>query len=261
MSEAHPAVVARVHALVADPTDADSLLDSWLRRFGGVADRALRRTVLAECLAETDDGSLLGLLLRIDGRVANGNAACRSLASELALTPSILLSLPYDRVAELYAAARTSGHDRLAARFLGHPDDGVKAPAANPHLDVSAGQRTAAARGRDRMLLDRLMHDRDPRVIAALLDNPRITERDVVRIAAMRPTSAEILTRLAAHARWGQLYRVRKTIAFNPATPAALARPLLPLLLRQHLVELAASGVLSGPVRDEVRALLRPATG
>ncbi|MES2639117.1 MAG: hypothetical protein V4850_06525 [Myxococcota bacterium] len=260
MDAAPPAVVTRARALIAHPEQADPHVGIWLRRFASVADRALRRTVLADLLAETDDGSLLGVLARIDARAANGDAACRSLSAELALTPSVLNDLPYDRIAELYAASRAADLPRLSARFLGGRGAGKRVEPHNPHLDVSAGQRTSAARSVDRLVLDRLLHDRDPRVIAALLDNPRITERDVVRIAAMRPTSAAILERVAAHLRWGQRYRVRKTLAFNPSSPFSLAAPLLPTLLRQHLAELSTSQVLTPELRAEVTALLAART-
>lgn len=256
MDTAPPAVVDRARALVARPEEADPHVAIWLRRFAAVADRALRRTVLGDLLAETDDGSLLGVLARIDGRAAGGDAACRSLSAELALTPSVLNDLPYERIADLYAAARAADLPRLSARFLGRRGDGKAVDPHNPHLDVSAGERTSAARSADRLVLDRLLHDRDPRVIGVLLDNPRITERDVVRIAAMRPTSTAILELVAAHGRWGQRYRVRKTLAFNPASPFSLAAPLLPTLLRQHLAELSTSQVLTPELRSEVAALL-----
>ncbi|MFZ5478388.1 MAG: hypothetical protein ACOZNI_16590 [Myxococcota bacterium] len=256
---AHPAVVARFHALIADPAEADVLLGGLLRRFVAVADRGLRRTVLIEAIGALDDGSLLGVLHRVDRRAEEGDATCRWLATELAITPSVLHELPYERTLELYGAARAAGEDRVARRFLGarHDPDLPRPPDANPHLDVSAGERTAAARGRDRMKLDRLLHDRDVRVIAALLDNPLITERDAVKIAAMRPTTGEILERLAAHARWGQRYRVRKAIAFNPHAPSPLARAILPTLLRQHLVELSDSQVMPEELRADVTGLLK----
>jgi hypothetical protein len=256
MDRAHPAVVERLRAFLADAGEADALLAGWLRRFAAVADRPLRRTVLADLLAETDDGSLLGVLLRIDTRAAIGDGACRALAAELALTPSVLEALPYERTVDLYAAARAAELPRLAARFLGRRGDDAGVEPQNPHLEISAGERTSAARSRNRLVLDRLLHDRDPRVIAALLDNPILTERDVVRIAAMRPTSAKILGMIAAHLRWGSRYRVRKAVAFNPASPLALSRPLLPTLLRQDLAALASSQVLSDELRDEIHALL-----
>ena len=80
-----------------------------------------------------------------------------------------------------------SGNERLARRFLhDRPREDCPDPQNNPAMDRSAGERTALARRRDRLTLDRLTRDRDPRVIAVLLDNPVLLERDVVRIAAGR---------------------------------------------------------------------------
>jgi hypothetical protein len=253
---AHPAVVTRAREVAEDAGLADPILDGWMRRFTGVADRALRRTVLATCVAETDDGSLVGCLARLDARARLGEAASRWMLTELALTPSVLLEMPYDRVLDVYAAARAAGLDDVAARFLGTAAREAPAP-TNPHMDADPGTRTALARGRDRMVLDRLLHDRDPRVASALLDNARITERDVVRIAAMRPTHPDILRAIAAHPRWAHRRQVRRAVAFNPATPPPLARQVLATLLRQDLVEIAGSHLLAAPLRDAARAILR----
>lgn len=107
------------------------------------------------------------------------------------------------------------------------------------------------------MELDRLLHDRDPRVIGALLNHPRLVEADVVRVAAMRPTNTAILEKIATHPRWGQQYRVRKALAFNPNTPPALARQVLPTLLAQDLKELAGSIPLPRELQEEMLALTR----
>ncbi len=277
MSDAPPAVVTRLRALRDDADAADALLASWLRRFAAVADRGLRRHVLFNLATEADDATLLALLLRVERRARGGDAVCRWLQTELALTPSVLLDLPYGRCAELYAAARDAGEIDLGRRFLGAhalgpvripgapPDDDLprarsnaaaRMADANPHLDMSAGVRTSSARQRDRLVLDRLLHDRDPRVIAALLDNPRVTERDVVRVAAMRPSRGDILSLIAAHPRWSQQYRVRKAIAFNPDTPSPLARQLVHTLLRQDLVALAGSRATPEHLRAAIQTQL-----
>lgn len=253
----HPSVVERVATLRAEPTLADPVVNRWYQRFVAVADQKLRRTVLRECLLQADDGTLLGALARLDTRAEQGDAACRWMSTELALTPSILLELPYDRLADLYVAARATGLDRVVMRLYGdRPASGTEST-ENPHLDASAGERTARARSRDRQTLDRIAHDRDPRVIAALLDNPLVTERDVIRVAALRPTNPEVLRVVAAHPRWAGRYRVRKALAFNPATPTSLARQLIPTLLRQDLNEIAGSGVLAAELRETVREWLR----
>ncbi len=262
MPVAHPAVVARLQELQQQPEQADVYLDRWLRRFMATRERELRRQVMYECLCEADDGTLLGVILRLEARAKEGEANSRWLLTELALTPAVLFELPYDRLVDLYAAARDAELPQLAQRFLGAQSLRPNAPnEGNPHLDRPAGVRTTQARKGDRLELDRLRHDRDPRVIRALLDHPRLVEGDVIRIAAMRPTSAVILENIAAHPRWGQRYRVRKAIAFNPHTPPALSMQVLPTLLAQDLRELAGNIPLPPGARDPVPGLLRPPVG
>ena len=253
MPAAHPAVVARLRELVEQPEQADLYLDRWLRRFVATRERELRRQVIYECLCETDDGTLLGVVLRLEARAKEGEPNCRWLLTELALTPAILFELPYERLVDLYAAARDAELPQLAKRFLGAKSVQPEPPKeGNPHLDRPAGVRTARARRGDRLELDRLRHDRDPRVISALLDHPHLVEGDVIRVAAMRPTSAVILEKIASHPRWGQRYRVRKAIAFNPHTPPALSRQVLPTRLAQDLRDLAGSVLLPPEIREQV---------
>lgn len=254
---AHPAVVARIHALIADPNEADALLLPWLRRFKALKDRSLRRTVLVEHMSGLDDGSLLGLIYRLEQRAATGEHLCRWMLLELALTPSALMDLPYERLIDLYAAARASGQDNLAQRFMGAHPIKEGSQEGNPHLEQSPGERTTAAHQTDRMKLDRLLHDRDLRVVRTLLDNPRIVERDVIRMAALRPTHAALLQYIAAHPRWGQNYRVRKALSFNPASPPALSRQILPTLMVQDLRELSKSQGASPELRADILKLLQ----
>jgi hypothetical protein len=237
----HPAVLERLKQLQAVPEEADLFLEPWLKRFKAIKDRSLRRIVLLELLDSLDDGSLLGLLLRLDTRARLGDAACRWMTTELALTPAVLMELPYERLIELYGAARDSGILELSERFLGGVAGLEQSREGNPYLELSAGERTAKARHGDRFTVDRLLHDRDVRVIAALLENPLLLERDVVRVAAMRPTNQAILETIAGHRRWGQCYRVRVALAGNPYTPPVLAAQVQKTLLTQDVRKILAS--------------------
>ncbi|GDX79529.1 hypothetical protein LBMAG42_13400 [Deltaproteobacteria bacterium] len=261
MPLAHPAVLARLALHRDDPADADTLLTAWRRRFVSVADLQLRRTVLHEGLNGLDDASLIAVLDRLDLNARGGDAECRWMLSELALNPSVVHELPYARVTELYMAARDAGFRDVAARFLGdRPAVGAPGAENNPHLDLSPGVRTSAARARDRLLIDRLLHDRDPRVIRALLDNPRLVERDAIKIAALRPTAPEVLEAVAQHARWGRNYRVKKALVFNPCTPTSLSRQLLRTLLRQDLLAVRDTGSVGLELRADANLLLTPQT-
>lgn len=257
--------VPALQALIEDTDTVDATLDAWLKRFAAVQDRGLRRTVLVEAMASVSDVTLLAILARLPNRSSTGDALCRWMSAEIALTPSVLLDLPYARVQDLYALAHTAGLPSIAARFLpGAVSPQAVKPEGNPFLEISAGERTAKARRGDRLTIDRLMRDRDPRVIRALLDNPILQELDVVRIAANRPTAPAVLETVAAHPRWAVRYRVRKALAFNPCTPPAMTRLLLPTLLMQDLEEISSSMLLEELLREEALRLLqlraRPAT-
>lgn len=253
----HPGVLERLAAYRDDPAAVALLLDPWMRRFRGVPDGALRRTVLREGLAALDDASLIAALDQLDARARNGDGDSRWMLGELAVNPGVLQDLDYDRRVDLYAAARDAGYREVAARFLGDRRPPIaKAPEDNPHLDLAPGVRTSAARAQNRLLLDRLLHDRDPRVIRALLDNPRVVERDAVAVAALRPTAPEVLEAVATHPRWSRSYRVKKALVFNPCTPTSIARSLVRTLLRQDLLALRDTGAVSVELRADANLLL-----
>ncbi len=230
------------------------------RHVGALPEREMRRTLLTGRVAQMADSELVALLTLLVGRVSEGAPGARVLLIELALDDSVLSTLSYGRKAAAYALARRVGAEGVARMFLSpRPRENLTADEAiddNEHLSLPLGMRRSAARTRDRMLLDRLVHDRDPRVIALLLDNPRVVERDVVRIAAMRPTQPDVLAVVARHRRWSGNYRVRKALACNPYTPRPVAIRLLPSLMVQDLRLALQSASLDPLVEEEMRRLL-----
>ena len=118
----------------------------------------------------------------------------------------------------------------------------------NEHLALPTGIRRKIAKGSDRDLLDRALRDRNPLVIRDVLNNPRLTESDAVRLAAARPTTATILGLLADHRKWSLRYRVRLALACNPHTADPVAERLIATLMAQDL-----SLVINGAGISEVR--------
>jgi hypothetical protein len=100
---------------------------------------------------------------------------------------------------------------------------------------LTLGERKSLARRPDRNVLERLLLDPHPDVISRLLKNPRLTEDDVVRLAARRPGLPDVLTAIARDPKWLHRARVRLTLVLNPDTPGALAAPIVGLLMRQDL--------------------------
>lgn len=231
------------------------------RQVDQVPERGMRRARTSEVVQELDDAQLVGLLALLVRRIGEGHAPARQVVQELALEPSVFQDLPYERVEAAYRLAKAADLGGVARLFLGSALEGVldrtERSSHNRHLDLPAGVRRSAARGRDRFVLDRLLHDQDPRVVRTLLGNPRLVERDVIKIAALRPTRPEILAEVAAHPRWSSRYRVRKALACNPHTPQPIARRLVPTLMVQDLVLALEAGVFPPELQGDVRAVIR----
>ncbi len=220
----------------------------------------MRREVLRTCLQESDDAAVVALLERIYKGTVSGRNMHRELMQELALDASLLHELGYDRITDLYEVAHWAGLPNVTRMFLGERHRGnvtaAEAMDDNEHLELSAGERRTLARGKDRFSLDRIVHDRDPRVIATFLDNPRAVEADVVKVAAMRPTKPEILRVIARHRRWATRYRVRLALICNPYTPLPIAIQLIPTMLLQDLRELVSAIPVQPELRQAARAAL-----
>ncbi|MCB9779520.1 MAG: hypothetical protein H6742_13235 [Alphaproteobacteria bacterium] len=231
------------------------------RRIHSLPERAMRRAVLREVMLELDVDALVSTLRHAVARGNNGRGHARELLQELALEPTVFREMSYDTVQAAYSRSRAQDLPEVASMFLSarheHNPTVDEAFQGNDYIDHPVGVRREWARGRDRDRLDRLLHDRDHRVVAHLLDNPRIIERDVVKVAAMRPTRPEVLLLIARHGRWSSRYPVRKALALNPYTPDPIKRRLLPTLMRQDLRQGLEAGVLSDELREEALRLLR----
>jgi len=217
----------------------------------------MRLAVLREMLSALDSDRAVSALGLLHDRATSGHASARLVLQELALDADLFLAMPYPVRSVAYTKACRAGRDDVARMLLiGGPKTNptvAEASTDNEYASESVGERCSAARGKDRFKLDRLLHDRDYRVIRILLENPILVERDVVKIAAMRPTRPDVLREIAGHRKWASRYAVRKALGVNPNTPPSIARRLLPSLLKQDLRAVAHAG----SVPEEIRALAR----
>jgi hypothetical protein len=100
---------------------------------------------------------------------------------------------------------------------------------------LTLGERKALARRPDRDTMQRLLRDPHPDVIRMLLGSGRVTEEDVVRLAAHRPCRPDVLSEIARAPRWAHRSRVRMSLVLNPDTPVEIAIGIAGLLMRQEL--------------------------
>jgi hypothetical protein len=155
------------------------------------------------------------------------------------------LGIPYEQLAEIYGEARRAG--LLAAALLVTPLPTRVAPDGDPSSalagEMSLGHRRALARTLSPAIMDRLAADADAGVVRELLRNPRLTEREVLRLATRRPARQDVLETIAA-SRFGQRPTVKTALARNPYSPPALALRLLAHLPGKALLEMSNDGTL-----------------
>jgi hypothetical protein len=126
---------------------------------------------------------------------------------------------------------------------------------------LSIGEKVSIARRGGPAILVHLRHDPTPRVVAALLDNPRLTEGTLAPVVHGERTPPQVLELIAADRRWGARYSLRLALARNAATPLGVALRLLAGLHKPDLRGLAADSRLAEPLRRRARLLLGDLAG
>lgn len=116
---------------------------------------------------------------------------------------------------------------------------------------MGVGERVTLARRAPGETLTRLCADIDPRVVAAALENPRLTEERLLPLVQSARTTPQRLRLVARHPRWSCCYEVRLALCRNPLTPLADALALLPFLRHPDLASLAAGEGVPALVRFE----------
>lgn len=210
------------------------------------------RTLAAErALLELDAGDIVLLLAALQRNAAQSARAGDALA---VVVGALHNDLPLARRTEIALAARARGETLVASLVRGPESQRSYHEGQETHVDIriesmTLGHRRALARTRDKDLLARLAHDKDPGVVHNLLANPMLTESDVVRIAARRPARGEVLTEIFRSPRWGTSRAVRRALALNPYTPVELALRAVSLLLVQDCAQVASDSGLHPAVR------------
>jgi hypothetical protein len=237
--------------------------------------RDARMRVLA-VVAAFGEGDPIAWVEALDGIIARAHTVDdpgATLALEVCTHAAADPSLPYAVRQRLYEAATERELSAVARLFLVASPTAPLPPELAKQLKperplrpqarpLTLGERKALARThrRDQLLL--LLRDPHPAVVAILLDNPHVTEANIVTIAAMRPAVPESLAKVAAHSKWSVCHAVKRALVLNPSTPLADAIRIATTLRVQELAEIAADPGLPEALRDhaaDVRRRIRDA--
>jgi hypothetical protein len=239
-------------------------------RLKALRDPRMRVLALIDAFNDGDPAMWVEALATIVTRSHVAGDADASEAVETLTHAAADPALGYDMRQALYEAAIEQGLSAIARLFLSaspaHPSGPTltaERPLKPTGRPLTLGERKSLARTHRREQLLLLVRDPHPDVVRILLDNPHVTEQEIVRIAAARPGVPASLSLLATHPRWSVRHAVKRALVFNPATPLADAiritttlrpnelaelaiDPALPEPLRRHAADVAASAALSG---------------
>ena len=177
-------------------------------------------------------------------------------------------SLPYELRQRLYTAAVERNLPTIARLFLLASPQGELPHQLTKQLGperplrptdsrpLTLGERKALARTHRRDKLTLLIRDPHPQVVAIVLDNPHITEQDVVKMASARPAVPESLAKIAVHSRWSVRHAVKRALVLNPSTPLADAIRIATTLRAPELAELANDHSLPETLRKHATEVL-----
>jgi hypothetical protein len=235
-------------------------IEHILARLRALRDPRMRVLALIQAFCEDDPTAWVHAIAAIMTRAHVHDDPDTAEALDAILRAAADPALPYAVRQHLYEAASDQHLAAIARLFLVaspttmKPEQLARSLAPERPLKptgrpLTLGERKALARTHDREQLLLLLRDPHPAVVAILLDNPHLTEPDVVRIASARPAVPASLARLAGHPRWSVRHAVKRALVLNPSTPLADAIRIATTLRSLELRELAADPSLPEPLR------------
>lgn len=237
-------------------THDNSLLKKLISTLQAVPDAAMRSHILAEKVQGLPVSQAAELLQAvIVGASRHKGPYC--LLLDAFSVPLLTQRMGNGFMSDLYAAARDQGLEELVS-LLSRPDASRAADQEpGPQDDLPAGVRMSRAKTLNRNQLKRMLADTDRRVIHTLLQNPALTESDVLKLCSRRPAAADVQREVFSNKKWYARYHVKKALICNPYTPTDLGLKILHFLLAQDVLFVAQSLDLHPALREMAVQMLQ----
>ena len=228
-----------------------------VRKLAALPEPAMREAVLREYLTTTDVEESVATLTEVIRAGRSGgpqfHIALSTVAGLLSRQPE---QVPYVAMAQLYTEAKASGYEHIAQLFLTSKSADDLPAVPDVEYEQTLGHRKALARLPNRDSLEQLLRNPEVEVVPHILQNPRLLERDVVLLAARRPTVAEMQRLIFTSKRWVNRHRVKRALLFNPHTPVDIAIRLLGFFDVVDLRRASRNKALDEVVRDAAVRML-----
>lgn len=247
--------------------ESKSLAEKIAQELLPIKEVAMRTRALAEKLNQLDAETIAEVLYYICQRSSKGESRFKELLFCCSDTVALTEIMGDIKLSSVNLIADEKGFDPVV-RLLSKPSPLKGLQTTPPGKDgysladyLTMGERMSLAKGQDRHTLDRLMSDPNPLVIRNLLKNPRLTEQEVVRIAARRPANPRVQEEIYNSPRWVERYEVKVALVRNPYTPPRIGVALVNFLLSSDLLEVKNDPQLHPMLREAANELLKAKRG
>ena len=115
------------------------------------------------------------------------------------------------------------------------------------------GQKLQLARRGSARVAARLLAEGHEQVVRLAVDNPFLTEAQVLKVLSNPKLAAPVVAALASHRKWSYLLSVRLALVRHPAAQLSRVLAFLPGLTLRDLEDLSESATLSENLRRYVR--------
>jgi hypothetical protein len=240
-------------------------LEGLAQRLDALSEWSQRSILLAELIQELDSEAASTAFSRSIAATFVLRTQSATVVAESALLASLKSVWPAEHRARVREAA-AAADEGLTLRFLvagdehlitATSDDDLPLPDYGDDRPLTLGERKSLARRPSREIIERAMLDPDSSVAIKLLANPKLTEEDVMRMAARRPGPPSVLAEIALHPRWRRRRRVILALVYNSYLPTWYGLSLLPWLDSREATEVAADPRLETEIRQGVEDLLK----
>ena len=116
------------------------------------------------------------------------------------------------------------------------------------------GQKITLARRGPARVAGALLAEGHAQVVSIVLDNPYLTEAQILRVLSREKLPAPVIPAIVGHRKWSITYNVRLALVRQRSAPLAAILSYLPELTVSDLRELAAPGIVPENLRKYLQA-------
>jgi hypothetical protein len=231
--------------------------DNRIKSLMSIETHSMRAAVLNEVLEQFSSQELAVFFHIIEQGVVQQEPRSRSILHSLFIDWLETAPVWQSRIAELPRSSLVA-HLRHMSQY--NVEDAWQSFDAKDYVFpddrmLTLGERRARARRPEPKTIETFLYDPDRLVAQYLLQNARVTQKHVIRMACRRPTTGEALRSIFESGKFGLSRQIMLALVQNPYTPYQVAFGLAFLLSQTELNELRSIESLSPNLKRMVTHL------